>query len=137
MTEGPWATGLPAPSPGSGPVPSPGSGPGSGPGERTGLLVWMILAQAFAVLTLAIWAPVAGLSVMAFDSGETTGAWIFVLSIWAYPLLPLIFSAGAWIAFAKRWNKSAATLITLAFAPPVVLVILLWGSSVAWDFLHS
>ena len=78
MTEGPWATGLPAPSPGSGPVPSPGSGPGSGPGERTGLLVWMILAQAFAVLTLAIWAPVAGLSVMAFDSGETTGAWIFV-----------------------------------------------------------
>lgn len=127
MTDGPWTPEV------------PGSGVGSGPGsgERTGLLVWMIVGQCLAVLTLAIWAPVAGLSVMAFDSGETTGAWIFVLSIWAYPLLPLIFSAGGWIAFVKRWNKSAATLITLAFAPPVVLVILLWGSTVAWDFLHS
>ncbi|MDQ1304462.1 MAG: hypothetical protein QG671_289 [Actinomycetota bacterium] len=133
MTERPWATDF------AGPAPGPGSdaGPGSGSGERTGLLVWMILAQCLAVLTLVIWAPVAGLSVMAFDSGETTGAWIFVLSIWAYPLLPLIFSAGAWIAFVKRWNKWAATLVTLAFAPPVVLAILIWGSTVAWDFLHS
>lgn len=36
--------------------------------KRTGLVIWMIVSQILALLSLIIWLLVAGLSVMAFDS---------------------------------------------------------------------
>jgi hypothetical protein len=68
----------------------------------------------------------AGLSVMAFDSGSTPEAWTFVLLVWAYPIIPLILVIAAWIAFAKRKNTLAAVLSGLSFAPPVLFYIFLW-----------
>ena len=96
------------------------------PKRRTGLLIWLIVSQSMALASLWIWAVVAGLSVMAFDSGQSPAAWTFVLTIWAYPLFPLVMAIGAWIAFAFRKNRLAAILSGLTFAPPFLLYLFLW-----------
>ncbi len=94
------------------------------PKRRTGLLIWMIVSQLLAVGSLVIWVFVAGMSVMAFDSGDSRVAWAIVLSVWAYPLFPLLMAIGAWVAFAFRKNRLAAVLTGLTFAPPVLLFVL-------------
>ena len=96
------------------------------PKHRTGLLIWLILSQLLAVGSLLFWALVAGLSVMAFDSGESSLAWTIVILVWAYPLFPLLMAIGAWVAFASRKNRLAAVLSGLTFLPPVLLLVLLW-----------
>lgn len=99
------------------------------PIKRTGLLIWMIVSQLLMLGSLLIWALMAGLSVMAFDSGESREAWTFVIAIWSYPLIPLILVIGAWIAFAGRKNKLAAILSGLSFVPPVLFYLFLWVAS--------
>jgi len=99
------------------------------PPKRTGLLIWMILSQLLAVLSLVPWLLVAGLSVMAFDSGESREAWTFVIAVWSYPIIPLILVIIAWIAYAKRKNILAGVLSGLSFAPPFLLYIFIWISS--------
>ncbi len=106
---------------------------GSPQRSRTVLLIWMIVAEVLTVLSLTIWLLIAGLSVMAFDSGPTTAAWVFVGVIWAYPILPLGLSGGAWFAYGTRHSTTAAILITLAFLPPVLLLLLLWVTSASWS----
>jgi hypothetical protein len=96
------------------------------PKRRTGLLTWLILSQLLALGSLLIWLVMAGLSVMAFDAGESPEAWAFVLTVWAYPLFPLVMAIGAWIAFARRKNRLAAVLSGLTFAPPVLFYLFLW-----------
>jgi uncharacterized BrkB/YihY/UPF0761 family membrane protein len=100
------------------------------PKRRTGLLIWMIVSQLLAVGSLVIWAFVAGLSVMAFDEGSSPEAWAIVLSVWAYPLFPLLMAIGAWVAFAFRKNRLAALLSGLTFVPPILLY--LFGSIANW-----
>jgi cytochrome c-type biogenesis protein CcmH/NrfF len=51
---------------------------------------------------------------------------IFVLTVWAYPLFPLVMAIGAWIAFARRKDRLAAVLSGLTFAPPVLFYLFLW-----------
>lgn len=97
--------------------------------KRTRLLVWLIVSQLLAVASLLIWALMAGLSVMVFDSGESRGAWTFVLAVWSYPIFPLVMAIAAWIAYAKRKNALAAVLSGLSFAPPVLFYIFLWAAS--------
>lgn len=104
--------------------------------SRRPVLIWMIIAQLIAIGSLAIWALVAGLSVMAFDSGSTPEAWRFVIAVWSYPIVPLVLSIGAWIAFSLRRNILAVVLITLAFLPPVVLVVVVWAVNVTWIWFH-
>ena len=99
------------------------------PKRRIGLLIWLIVSQLMALGSLVIWAFVAGMSVMAFDEGPSRAAWTFVLTIWAYPLFPLVMAIGAWIAFAFRKNRLAAILSGLAFAPPVLLYLFMWIAS--------
>jgi len=94
--------------------------------KRTGLLIWMILSQVLTLGSLGIWLLVAGLSVMAFDSGESREAWTFVIAVWSYPIIPLILVIIAWIAFAKRKNVLAGVLSGLSFTPPFLLYIGLW-----------
>ena len=93
------------------------------PKRRTGLLIWMIVSQLLAVGSLVIWVFVAGMSVMAFDEGSSPVAWAIVLTVWAYPLFPLLLAIGAWVAFAFRKNRLAAVLTGLTFAPPVLLYL--------------
>ena len=102
--------------------------------KRTGLVIWLIISQLLAVGTLLIWLVAAGFAVMAFDGGETTEAWIFVIAVWSYPILPLAMVIGAWIAFAKRKNKVAAVLSGLSFAPPVLFYIFLWITSLSGPY---
>jgi len=89
----------------------------------------MILSQLLALGSLVIWLLVAGLSVMAFDSGVTAEAWTIVIAVWSYPIIPLILIIIAWIAYAKRKNVLAGVLSGLSFAPPFLLYIFLWVAS--------
>jgi hypothetical protein len=107
------------------------------PQRRTGLLVWLIISQLLALGSLLIWLIVAGLSVMAFDSGESPAAWTFVIAVWAYPLFPLLTAVGAWIAYAFRKNKLAAVLSGLSFAPPILFYIFLWIINLSWFAVNS
>jgi hypothetical protein len=104
--------------------------------KRTGLLVWMIVSQILTLLSLLIWLLVAGLSVMAFDSGVSAEAWTFVIAVWSYPIIPILLVIAAWIAYARRRNKSAAILSGLSFAPPFLLYIGIFIANIFWFATH-
>lgn len=97
--------------------------PAPKPARRIGLTIWMIVSQLLAAATLPFWLVLAGLSVMAFDSGASFFAWAFVIAVWVYPLFPLVMVIGAWIAFAFRKNWLAAILSGLSFVPPALIYI--------------
>jgi uncharacterized BrkB/YihY/UPF0761 family membrane protein len=88
-------------------------------------LIWLIVSQLMALATLLFWVVVAGLSVMAFDEGQSPVAWAIVIAAWAYPLFPLAMALGAWIAFAFRKNRLAAILSGLTFTPAGLLYLVL------------
>ncbi len=92
---------------------------------RKGLLIWLIVSQVLAVGSLVFWLVVAGLSVMAFDAGETPQAWAFVITVWSYPIFPIVMAIAAWIAYARHKNTLSAILSGLTFAVPVLLFIAL------------
>lgn len=98
---------------------------------RKGLLVWLIVSQVLAVASLLLWLVVAGLSVMAFDSGETPQAWAFVITVWSYPIFPIVMAIGAWIAYRRRRNILSGILSGLTFFPPFLLFMLMWIISLA------
>ena len=100
--------------------------------RRTGLMIWMIISQVLMLASLLIWLLVAGLSVMAFDSGVSTEAWTFVIIVWSYPILPIGLVIAAWIAYAKRKNVLAVVLSGLSFAPPILCFLLLVVADFAW-----
>ncbi|MGA7194130.1 MAG: hypothetical protein WBW94_10900 [Anaerolineales bacterium] len=106
------------------------------PKSRKALLIWLIVSQALAIASLLFWLLVAATSVMAFDAGETTQAWIFVIAVWSYPIFPIVMAIGAWIAFAFRKNVLSAILSGLTFALPLLFFIILWVVSIS-GFLFS
>jgi len=101
--------------------------------KRTGLLIWLIVSQLLAVASLFFWLLMAGLSVMAFDSGVTQEAWNVVIAVWLYPIFPLVMIIGAWIAYAKRKNRLAAILSGLSFIPPALLFLAMWIQTTFWS----
>ena len=96
------------------------------PKRRTGLVIWLIVSQLLTIASLSLWLLVAGLSVMAFDSGDSQVAWAIVIGAWSYPLFPLIMAISAWVAFAFRKNRLAAVLTGLPLVPPALFYLLLW-----------
>ena len=101
---------------------------------RKGLLIWLIVSQGLALVSLLLWLMMAGLSVMAFDSGESPQAWAFVITVWSYPIFPILMTIGAWIAYARRKNVLAAILSGLTIAAPILLMTLLAISSIVGFF---
>jgi hypothetical protein len=97
--------------------------------SRTPILIWLIASQILALASLFFWLLMAGLSVMAFDSGVTTEAWIFVIAVWSYPVWPLAFAIAAWIAYARKKDRQAGILTTFTFLPVLALILILVGSS--------
>ena len=95
-------------------------------------MIWMIISQVLMLGSLLIWLTMAGLSVMAFDSGVSAEAWTFVIIVWSYPILPIGLIVAAWIAYAKRKNVLAAVLSGLSFAPPILCFILIAVANFAW-----
>ena len=99
------------------------------PKRSKGTLIWLIVSQLMALGSLFIWAIFAGLSGMAADSGDSSGALKFILIVWAYPLFPLVMGISAWITFWHRKEVVAAILSGLAFVPPVLLYSIVWYGS--------
>jgi hypothetical protein len=93
------------------------------PKRSTATLIWLIVSQLMALASLWLWIIAAGLSVMAFDSGDSPEARRMVLTVWAYPIFPLVMAIGAWLAFARRKNWLAAILSGLTFTPPALLYL--------------
>jgi hypothetical protein len=99
---------------------------------RTGLMIWMSISQLLALCSLVVWLLMAGVSVMAFDSGVSTEAWTFVIIVWSYPILPIGLIIAAWIAYAKHKNVLAVVLSGLSFAPPILCFLLIAVADIAW-----
>jgi len=95
------------------------------PSSRRPILIWLIVSQVLALASLFFWLLMAGLSVMAFDSGVTQDAWNFVIAVWLYPIWPIVFAVAAWLAYARKKDKLAGVLTTLTFLPILVLIIII------------
>lgn len=95
--------------------------------SRAGVIAWLVLTQLGTLASLAGWAAIVGLSVMAFDSGPDIGtlSWTLLIVLWGWPLLALGSSVWAWIAFAKRKNRQAMVLTTLPAALAAVVAVFL------------
>lgn len=93
--------------------------------SRKPILIWLVVSQILALISLIFWLVIAGLSVMAFDSGVTAGAWAFVIAVWSYPIWPLGFAIAAWIAYARKRDRLAGVLTTFTFLPVLVLLTIL------------
>ena len=100
--------------------------------RRTGLMIWMIISLLLMLGSLLIWLLVAGLSVMAFDSGVSAEAWAIVIIVWSYPILPIGLIVAAWIAYARHKNILAVVLSGLSFAPPILCFLLIAVANFAW-----
>ena len=97
--------------------------------SRRPILIWLILSQLLAAGSLFFWLLMAGLSVMAFDSGVTAEAWTFVIAVWSYPIWPIGFAIASWIAYARKRDRLAGVLTTLTFLPVLLLfVVMLVGN---------
>ena len=99
------------------------------PSSRKPILIWLIASQVLALASLFFWLLMAGLSVMAFDSGVTQEAWNFVIAVWLYPIWPVVFAVAAWVAYARKKDKLAGLLTTLTFLPILVLIIIISGAN--------
>lgn len=97
--------------------------------SRKPILIWLIVSQVLALASLIFWLLIAGLSVMAFDSGVTPEAWAFVIVVWSYPIWPVAFAIASWIAYARKKNRLAGILTVFTFLPVLVLIIFLFLSS--------
>ena len=100
--------------------------------RRTGLMIWMIISMLLMLGSLLIWLLMAGLSVMAFDSGVSAEAWAIVIIVWSYPILPIGLIVAAWIAYARHKNILAVVLSGLSFAPPILCFLLIAVANFAW-----
>ena len=90
-------------------------------------ITWLIITQILAALSLFPWLIIAGLSLLAFDSGYRLSAILFVVFIWVYPLLLLGCAIQAWWLY--RHGKVRGALITTSIPLAVVLPLVFYGSS--------
>ncbi len=88
---------------------------------------WLVLSQLLGLAALVPWLGVAGLSLMAFDSGPElkAGPWLLLLGIWLYPLLLLVGSALAWLAFRKGRRVLALVTTSIPLLIPLAFYFLL------------
>ena len=97
--------------------------------SRKPILIWLIISQVLALASLVVWLLMAGLSVMAFDSGVTQEAWNFVIAVWLYPIWPIVFSIASWVAYTRRKDRLAGVLTTFTFLPILVLLVIIIGAN--------
>lgn len=77
----------------------------------------------------------AGLSVMAFDSGVSAQAWTFVIAVWSYPLWTVGFASASWVAYARKKDR-LADILTTRTVLPVLLLLLLMMLGNLWFWLQ-
>ncbi len=93
--------------------------------SRGPVLIWLIVSQLIALASLVFWLLVAGLSVMAFDSGVSAEAWTFVIAVWSYPIWPISFAIASWIAYARKKDRLAGLLTFFTFLPVLLLFVVI------------
>lgn len=84
---------------------------------------WLLISQIAAVGSLVIWFGVAMMSFMAFDSGVSSGALLFVAAIWLYPILVVVCIVAAWRAYRASRDTAALVWTTL----PLLLALAVVG----------
>ena len=98
-----------------------------------GGVIWLVISQLVSLLSLIPWLVIAGLSVMAFDSGVSTEAVLFVGGIWSYPVIVIGLAITAWILFAFKKIKAALVVTSLPVVPALGLLVYLgyiWISNI-------
>jgi len=86
-------------------------------------IIWLLATQLLTAASLLIWFYIAGLSLMAFDGGETREAWTWVISIWSYPIIPLALVIASWVCFTFRKYRISGILSGLAPLPPFAVFL--------------
>jgi hypothetical protein len=94
------------------------------PRRRRAILIWLIVSQLLALSSLLIWAVVAGLSVMAFDSGEARKPGFCARGL-GLPALSAGHGDRGMHRVRAPQNRLAVVLSGLTFAPPVLFYIFL------------
>ncbi len=86
------------------------------------MLFWLIVSQVLALGSLLPWFVVAGLSFMAFDSGFSWTALLFVALVWSYPVFILICILVAWLLYRRSYHTGSliSTSIPLLIAVPLL-----------------
>ena len=97
--------------------------------SRKPILIWLIISQVLALASLVVWLLIAGLSVMAFDSGVTQEARNFVIAVWLYPVWPIAFAIASWSAYWRKKDKLAGVLTLFTFLPILVLLVIIIGAN--------
>lgn len=95
------------------------------PSARRPVVIWLIISQLLALASLFFWLLMAGLSVMAFDSGVSAQAWTFVIAVWSYPLWTVGFASASWVAYARKKDRLADILTTRTVLPVLFLLLLM------------
>jgi hypothetical protein len=83
---------------------------------------WLVVSQGFTMISFLPWLVLAGLAVMAFDSGVSTEAVVFVGAVWSYPLLALGADVAAWVLFGLKKGKAALVVTSLPLVVAIPLV---------------
>lgn len=105
------------------------------PSARRPVVIWLIISQLLALASLFFWLLMAGLSVMAFDSGVSAQAWTFVIAVWSYPLWTVGFASASWVAYARKKDR-LADILTTRTVLPVLLLLLLMMLGNLWFWLQ-
>jgi cytochrome bd-type quinol oxidase subunit 2 len=100
--------------------------------QRKRALVWLIVSQLVALVSLVPWAILAGFTFVAMDpsTSDPVGVWVARIALWAYPLLPLACSVLAWKAYRHGSPGRAVKFTSVAFVAAVlVIAYVLWATS--------
>ncbi len=96
-------------------------------------VIWLIITQVLAILSLLPWLIFAGLSLLGFDSGYQLSAVLIVGTIWLYPLLPLGCAVYAWWLY---WHGNQRGAIMSTSVPLVVVMpLLIYGTRALLSYL--
>ena len=86
----------------------------------TGKLILLIVMQICVVLLLPFGFIFASIALMAFDSGYSTEAAIFVSASWVCPILVIVFSIITWLYYRKSNLKITFTSMAIPLIYPVL-----------------
>ncbi len=89
------------------------------------LIVGIQLVQ---LLSLLFWALVIPNTILVFAQGFSWEALMFVLPVWAYPLLPVGCGVGAWILFRHDKIRQALIVASLPLVIALPLIAVVYGA---------
>jgi hypothetical protein len=91
------------------------------PQRSTPVMIWLIISQIMMGLGLLPWLVASMMAILAFDGGSTAQTYLFVGSIWSWPVFAIGLSVVAW----WRWRKGNVWLPAVLTTIPLLPVILL------------